>query len=235
MNCQQAEKQITIAVFGKLNENQESELSEHLSQCAECRHRWEQTAPWRRQENRITRVHLPDPDRSWTTISERLSNRSRKPGPGKIWRLVPATAVLMIVFFVGLFFGRRLFFTPPDSQMPWPMALSEVSLETYAEFLQPILVNFSNQDGVKNPAVLRRLESRIISDLLAQTRLLKSLVTEDVNTALRELLQDLEFILTAMDNLEPGDTEASRHLAGMIRDNEVSLRVHQLIRNQNTF
>jgi hypothetical protein len=140
----------------------------------------------------------------------------------------------MIVFAAGFFFGRRLLIVPPASQVPLPLSLSEISLENYADFLQPVLVNFSNQDSAQNPKSLRRLERRIVSDLLNRTRLLKSFIPENGNPVLRELLEDLEFILTALDNLEPGDRDSARQLAGLIRDNEVSLRLRQLIMTQST-
>lgn len=234
MNCQQAEQRITIAVYGTLNEEQESAFKEHLSLCQECQRRWEQTAPLREGADQISRVPLPDPDRSWGVIAERLSGDRRMPARRRNWRWAPAAAALMIVFAAGFFFGRRLLIVPPASQVPLPLSLSEISLETYADFLQPVLVNFSNQDGVQSSASMRRLERRIVSDLLARTRLFKSIIPDNGSTTLRELLQDLEFILTAMDNLEPGDRDTARNLAGLIRNNDVSLRLRQLIMAQST-
>jgi len=81
---------------------------------------------------------------------------------------------------------------------------------------------------------VRGLEQRIVSDLLDRTRLFKSLIPQDASPALRELLQDLELILTAIDNLEPGDRDTARHLVGLIREKDVSLRLQQLIRTQST-
>ena len=234
MNCQQAEKMIITAVYGTLNNEEELVLKEHLSQCRECTRRWEQTASLRKQDDRNSGIPLPDPDRSWGVIADRLSKRRRIRPYRHNWRWAPAAAALMIVFAAGFFFGRRLLIVPPASQVPLPLSLSEISLENYADFLQPVLVNFSNQDSAQNPKSLRRLERRIVSDLLNRTRLLKSFIPENGNPVLRELLQDLEFILTAMDNLEPGDRDTARNLAGLIRNNDVSLRLRQLIMTQST-
>lgn len=233
MNCQQAEKSMTIAVYGTLNEKQESDLKKHLSQCRDCARRWEQTAPLREGADQITRVPLPDPDRSWGKIAERLSRGRRIPAWRRNWRWAPAAAALLIVFAAGFFFGRRLLIVPPVSQTALPLNLSAVSLETYSDFLQPVLVNFSNLDSAENPKSLRRLERRIVSDLLNRTRLFKSLIPEEGSPALRELLEELEFILTALDNLESVDRDSARQLAGLIRDNGVSLRLRQFIMTQS--
>lgn len=232
MNCQQTETMIVISVYGTLSEEEESMLKEHLSRCRECARRWKKTAPLREKTGKITQVPLPDPDRSWAVIAERLSKGRRMPVSRKKWRWAPAAAALLIVFAAGFFFGRRLLFVSPGQRMSLPLSLSEVSLETYADFLQPVLVNFINQGGIQNSASMKRLEQRIISDLLYRTRLLKSLIPENGGSSLRELLQDLEFILTAMDNLEPGDKDTARHLAGLIRDKEVPLRLRQLVESQ---
>ena len=234
MKCKEAEKIMTIAVYGTLKQDQLTGLEKHLSRCHSCQRRWERTAPQREGEDLITRVPLPDPDRSWGKVAERLSRGHRMRRRRRNWRWAPAAALLLVVFAVGFFFGRRLLLVPPASRMPWPAELSEISLEEYADFLQPVLVNFSNRNGVTNPAAVKRLERRIVSDLLARTRLLKSLIPEEGGSALWELLQDLEFILTAMDNLEPGDKDTASHLAELIRDNEVSLRLRQLIKTRTT-
>jgi hypothetical protein len=234
MNCQQAKDAMTVAVYGKSTEEEKAALKEHLSGCPECGRRWEQTASLREQPQPIPAVPLPDPDRSWAVISEHLSKRRIRPYRGQQWRWATAAAVLVIVFAAGLFFGRRVFLVPSLSKMPQPLTLSEASLESYADYLQPVLINFVNRDREENSRSLKKLEQSIVSDLLDRTRVLKSLLKEDGSPVLQELLQDLEFILTAMDNLEPGDGETARHLAGMIRNEQVPLRLHQLIRAKST-
>ncbi len=234
MNCHQAENAMIVAVYATLKEEEETALKEHISRCRKCARRWEQTAHLRKKTRKTTSFTVPDPDRLWTVISDRLSKRSRPPVRGRSWQWAPAVAVLLLVFAAGFFFGRRMFFAPPAAMIQSPLDLSAASLESYADYLQPVLVNFLNQNGVRDPESMRQLERRIISDLLDRTRLLKSLIPEDGSPVLQELFQDLEFILTAMDNLEAGDRDAARHLVGLIRDIDVSFRLHQLIRTQST-
>ncbi len=223
-----------VAVFGTLKEEEGTALKEHVSRCRKCARRWEKTRGLQKKTDTIPSFPDPDPDRSWTVIFDYLSKRRRLPTRKRTWMWAPAAAALLIVFAAGFFFGRRLFMVSPAALTQASLDLSEASFESYANYLQPVLVDFLNRNGVRNPESVRGLEQRIVSDLLDRTRLFKSLIPEDGSPALRELLQDLEFILTAMDNLEPGDRDTARHLVGLIRGKEVSLRLQQLIRTQST-
>jgi len=234
MNCKQAEHLMTISVYATPTEEEKAALAAHLNLCRRCRLRWEKTASLREETHRTFSVDRPDPDRSWAVIARRLSGKRQIFNPRMIRTLVSAAAILLVVFITGIFFGRRLFLVLPASTAARPILLSEASLESYADFLQPVLVNFINSDREENSRSLQRLERSIVSDLLDRTRQLRSLLPENGGSALQDLLQDLDFILTAMDNLEPGDEETARHLAGLIKDKEVSFRLHQLIRIQTT-
>jgi hypothetical protein len=234
MNCMLAKEKMTIAVYGTLSEEEQTALNEHLSRCQDCSRRWEKAAPLRNRASNAPDIPLPDPDRSWGIIADRLTKHRRTSTRRWLWRWAPAAAVLLLVFAAGLLFGRRVFIVPAGWQSPLPWNLSETALETYADSLQPLLVNFINPDGVRNPVSMKRLERRIISDLLDHTRILKTQIPDGGNPALRELLEDLEFILTAMDNMEPGDRDTAQHLAGVIRDNDVTLRLRQLIVDRTT-
>jgi hypothetical protein len=234
MNCHQAKNAMVIAVYATLKEEEENALKEHISRCRKCAQRWEQTAHLRKKADKTASFPVPDSDQSWAVIAERLSKSRRLPVRRPSWKWAPAAAVLLLVFAAGFFLGRRMFFVQPGALMQTPSDLSAASLESYADNLQPVLVDFLNRNGVQNPESMRQLERRIVSDLLDRTRLLKSLIPEGGSPLLKELFQDLEFILTAMDNLESGDSDTARHLVGLIREKEVSFRLHQLIRTQTT-
>lgn len=234
MSCKQSERAMIVAVFGTLKEEERTALEEHVSRCRKCASRWERIRNLREQTDRIPSFPFPDPDRSWNIISDHLSKRRRLPDRRRNWRWAPAAAALLIVFVAGIFFGRRLFLVPHAAMTQAPLELSEASFESFADYLQPVLVDFLNRNGVRNPESVRGLEQRIVSDLLDRTRLFKSLIPEDGSSALRELLQDLELILTAMDNLEPGDRDTARHLVELIREKDVSPRLRRLIRTQST-
>jgi len=234
MNCKQIERIMAAAVFSTLNQEEKIAIKEHISQCCKCARKWKQTAPLRELDKEAPAYSLPDPDRSWAVISESLSKRRHRIHLVRNWHWIPAAAALVLVFAAGIFFGRRMYQATPEAINHLIGDVLEISLESYADHLQPVLVNFLNQSSLQNPESVRQLERQIISDLLDRTRLLKSLIPEDGNPELRDLFQDLEFILTALDNLETEDRDTARHLIGLIRDKKVSLRLDQLIKTQTT-
>jgi len=234
MNCKQTERIMAAAVFSTLNQEDETALKEHISQCCKCARKWQQTACLRELDKEAPAYSLPDPDHSWAVISASLSKRRHRTHRVRNWHWIPAAAALLLVFAAGIFFGRRMFQTMPEAITYLTGDLSEITLESYADHLQPVLVNFLNQSSMQDPESVRQLERQIISDLLNRTRFLKSLIPENGNSELRDLFQDLEFILTAMDNLEADDRDTAHHLIGLIRNKKVSLRLDQLIKTQTT-
>jgi hypothetical protein len=245
MDCRDALDLITAAVFGRLSPSQRQELEAHLAACAECSRRYRKILPLMHLQPDVEHDEIPDPDleRSWEIIAERslrrdpgwrsrlLFSRYRTP-PVPKWVL--AAASLLVVFVLGYFAGRSLLSPGSgpgrDNLTALRAGTSFASLEDYAESLQPVLINFLNRDGVDTPAEIRALEHRLIGDILVRTRLLKSLAASNDETELMELLQDLEFILISMENLRPEDRDSARHLARLIRESHVPLRLQEFIR-----
>jgi hypothetical protein len=223
MKCQKTKNLITIGVYGKLTAGQKQALESHLKECPECMRLYEKSAPL--MDLRLREKEIPSPDlaKSWEVISEKVLNRSRFPRiiPAQKWVLVASS--LLIVFVLGYFAGKEVLNT---GQEGFPMeSATPLSFASYTDHLKPVLVNFINQDRSKAPEKIQRLEKEIIRDMLLQTRLLKELALHNVNTERLELLQDMEFILVSMSNMESGDQEGARHLARMIREKNVSLRL----------
>ncbi len=169
----------------------------------------------------------PDLEKSWSIISKKSMAPSRSPRtiPAQKWIL--AVSSLLIVFILGYFAGKEVLKTEQNGLLPESM--TPLSLASYADRLKPVLVNFTNQNKKEIPDKIRRLEKKIIRDMLLQTRLLKELASHNGNTERTELLQDMEFILVSMSNLESEDWEVARHLARMIQEKNISLRLKELI------
>jgi hypothetical protein len=64
--------------------------------------------------------------------------------------------------------------------------------------------------------------------MLLRTRLLRSLAAESGDASRGDLLLDLEFILSSLANLTPGDTASAVHLERMIREKDIALRLREL-------
>jgi hypothetical protein len=228
MNCQKAKDLITIGIFGKLTPEQRRELDDHIKDCPECARLAEKSAPLldRRREKEAP---PPDLDKSWRAISAETLER-RRPRvvkPVRKWAL--AAASLLVVFILGYFAGKMVL--SDGKEIPSGSAAIP-SLTAYADNLRPVLINFLNSRE-EAPPEIRKLESRIIGDMLQQTRMLKDLAARAGDRGKLELLQDLEFILISMNNLQPDDRESARHLARMIRDKDISLKLRELITYQS--
>lgn len=227
MKCQKAKNLIAIGIYGRLTAGQKQELEFHLKECPECMRLYEKSAPLMDFHRSGRKIPSPDLAKSWEVISEQVLNRRRFPRiiPAQKWVLVASS--LLIVFILGYFAGKEVLKT---EQKGFPLeSMTPLSLTSYADYLKPVLVNFINQDKKEIPDKIRRLEKEIIRDMLLQTRLLKELASHNGNTERLELLQDMEFILVSMSNLESGDQEVARHLARIIQEKNISLRLKELI------
>ncbi|MBD3413086.1 MAG: hypothetical protein GF421_01475 [Candidatus Aminicenantes bacterium] len=232
MKCQETKNLITIGIYGQLTAGQKQELESHLKECPECSRLYEKSALLMGFSLKEREIPSPDLTKSWEVISEKVLNRRRFPRilPVQKWVLVASS--LLIVFILGYFAGKEVLKTqqkgsPLESATP-------LSLASYADHLNPFLVNFINQDKKETPHRIQRLEKEIIRDILFQTRLLKELASHNGNTERLELLQDMEFILVSMSNLEAGDQKVALHLARMIQEKNISLKLKELITEKSS-
>jgi hypothetical protein len=249
MNCREAENLIVAGVYGRLTPEERAELENHAGACPACAGLMAKSAPLLGLRARAGEddVPLPDWEKSWSRIAaEALDKRPRRPGvfgrtsPGwPVWAIrATAAAAVLAVFVLGYFTGRGVLFDRPGetaaagSSLPVSPAAESgrIMLAEYADNLGPVLVNFLNRGGVRPPEGLRELERHVVRDMIAQTRLLRSLAAADGGTEgrLGELLQDLEFILTSLANMAPDDKESADQLDRMIRETDVSLRLRDL-------
>ena len=239
MTCTEFDDLVVVGIHGRLNAEERAWIDRHRAVCARC------AAIYERYESSIDlqaeglesaeSLPMPDWQASWEAIAVRalpeMSPFARL--VARLPRWVPVTAAILLVFVLGTFFGRGLLF---DAGRPKPgaMALSTPEIGTaldftsYADNLKPVLMNFLNRGDVAPPDELRALEREIIGGMLSQTRILRGLAAKTGDAELADLLFDLEFILTSMANLAPGDEASAAHLERMIRDRDVSLRLREL-------
>jgi hypothetical protein len=239
MNCTDFHNLIVIGVHGRPTAEERKEIDRHRSACAEC------AALYERFENLINvqaealeqaaSVPTPDWDKSWAVIAEQALAQKRLflSFLGRVPRWIPVTAAILFVFAVGYFAGKGILvddaaLRPGMAVLPSAVSGSSLDLASYADSLKPVLINFLNRGDVVAPAELRALERGMIRDMLSETRTLKNLTAETGDTELAGLLDDLEFILTSMANMEPGDGASAAFLKRMIREKDVRLRLREL-------
>jgi len=227
MKCQKAKNLITIGIYGQLTKRQKQELESHLKECVACMRLYQKSAPLMNLRLRQREIPSPDLEKSWSIISKQTMPRRRysKIIPAQKWVLVASS--LLIVFILGYFAGKEVLNTRQKGLSTGSM--TSLSFHSYADHLKPVLVNFINQDRNETTDKIRRLEKEIIRDMLLRTRLLKDLASHNGNTERIELLQEMEFILVSMSNLESGDQEVAQHLARIIQEKNISLKLKELI------
>ena len=234
MNCQNAQDLIVIGIYGRLTPFQKEELQAHLQTCTHCTLKYQQAAPLMDLRSEISHIPEPDLKRSWTVISDQVLGRRRffTRFPMRKWAL--AVCSLLAVFVLGYFAGKQVL-SPRSARFSLPAEASATySFSSYANSLKPVLIDFLNRDGVGTPDTLRLLEKQVINDMLIRTHLLKSLAAGSEDLILLELLQDLELVLISMDNLDPEDRDSTEHLASLIREKKISLRLHEYSSAQST-
>lgn len=238
MNCQDFHDLIAIGVHGRLTAEQNAEIDRHRSACADCAALHERLAGLIGLQaealEEAASVRPPDWDRSWEAIANRaLPERSpflnffaRVPG----W--IPAAAGILIVFVFGYVAGRGILVDsvvsrPKLAGLPPAERGPSLLFASYADGLKPVLASFLNRGNVVPPAELRALEREVARDMLSWTRLLRDLASASGDAELTDLLGDLEFILTNLSNLAPGDEASAALLERMIREKNVPLRLRE--------
>ena len=249
MDCREAENLITAGVYGRLTPEERTDLERHARTCPACSALLEEWAGIHELRARAGEedVPLPDWERSWAriaaaTIGKRPRRRSAFElfaAGGPVWaRWAAVAASVALVFAVGYFAGRRLVPGRAGERfraaagtaagaLP-PAGSVEGRLAEYADNLKPILIDFLNRGDVRPPDDLVELRRRVVRDMLGQTRLLMGLAEESGAAALKDLLSELEFVLTSLANMEPDDKDSADHLGRVIRERGVAARLRDL-------
>lgn len=240
MSCEEYKRLMAVQIFGRLTEIEKEDLLRHIDKCTDCEARWHKSAQYKELvENRKGEIPEPDWEVSWQAISANLPKTGRHSLSFKFpkrWAL--AASVLLVVFVAGFLAGRKLLQKTED---PDPTAGQEiVTLHTpsqwqqYADRLEPLLAGFTNRSRLNQPEELRILENKVIREMLIQTRLLKTMTRQKEMTHLHLLLEDLEFILTSMSNIQPQDWQSAQYLSKIIKEKEIKFKVTTLMKNQRT-
>ncbi len=239
MNCRDFRDLIVVGVHGRLSDEQEREIDRHRSACADCAALHEQFKGLidLQTEALVAAESVPPPDwdASWAAIATRALPEK---GPflrffDRVPRWVPAAAGILAAFALGYVAGRGILVDsevsrPEIAGLPSPERGPALLFADYADGLRPVLTSFLNRGDVVPPAELRALEREIARDMLSRTRVLRGLAAASGDAELADLLVDLEFILTDLSNLEPGDKDSAALLDRMIREKSIPFRLREL-------
>jgi hypothetical protein len=239
MNCQEFRDLVVVGVHGRLSAEQKRELDRHRSACADCAalyERFEGLVDLQAEAlDEAASVPPPDWNASWAAIAER-SLPEKSPLLrffDRVPRWIPATAGILVVFVIGYVAGRGILVDsdvsrPEIADLPSSDRGPSLLFASYADSLKPVLISFLNRGDVVPPAELRALEREVARDMISRTRILHELAAASGDAELADLLVDLQFILTSLANMEPGDKASAALLERMIREKDVPLRLREL-------
>jgi len=237
MNCEECKNLITVSVYGKLTSSERSQLKDHLRECPECNRIYEKSENLSSLFEDGEEIPLPDKEKSWGIISAKAVQK--KVGQTIFFpykKLAFAVSALVIVFLLGFFIGKQVFFPGPDQTSPESIAWQsdESPIQRFTEGLEPILINFMNRTDARKQEEMSDVEKLVIKDMLIQTKLLKHLVSQRDDSRLLQLLEDIEFILVGISNLRPQDQESAAQLTRLIRENEIKFKLKAFFTSTTT-
>lgn len=231
MNCHEFEEILIRQTYGKSVPSQMDNLVSHIKACATCARQYEQIIHSRNQFERRDDVHIPDWEKSWCKIADRaLKKKPKRPFYIPSPRFAFAAAAVVVVFLIGFFVGKNYFFKKSDEYLFLSGADRQYTspFQSYARSVGLALINFMNPNDQLSEEEILAFEEKITSNILIQTRLLQQLISQREDPYMRDLLEDLEFILVSISNLRPEDKDAAKQLKQFIRKNRLNNRLSLL-------
>jgi len=230
MNCDNFKDIIILSIYGKTTPSEKQQLQEHMHECPRCAELYQQTADYHDLIKNETDIPLPNWEKSWRIISQKVKTRKQHrsvftPSP----RLALAGVAVCLVFLLGFFVGKK-YYNPKSDQFSFLSIDNEniSPIKSYVESLELLLVDFTNRDDRSREKEIKKLEVKLLTEILFQTRLLKLLVSEQGNPSLVQFLEDMELLLVSMSNLRPEDKEAADQLIQFIRENHLKNHLQKL-------
>lgn len=237
MSCERYKNLIIISIYGELTSPEKTELENHLIECTICTLLYTK----RPQPTPVLEdIPMPDWESSFEVITRRTIPRKRVQmviirNSYKKWLM--AAIIVLAVFVTGYFFGGGFITQSPGGNKPGslflPSGTRDISLQSYAEHLEPVLVEFANHNRGRQPGELLRLRQTVLREILEQTRILKQLTSSSEDSGLLELLEDLEIILVGISNTRPGDRHAVDFYIKKIKEKGVRLKIRALASPEN--
>lgn len=228
MKCKKFRPDIVLYLYDELNNKDKEQLEAHLSECPECALEMTEMRNVFHLVDKTHSGHLPsaDWDKCWHRISNHLTRTSPKPKfkPFVRWTLAAASA--LIVFALGIFFGR-MWISGPDSG---PVTVSSqsayaVQLRDYIGSVKPVLLDYSNQAQPNGETVV--IDAAFLTTMLLQNYVLKQMVAEqDLQAA--QMLEDLELVLREVINKTEDDPANSEMIRDLIKQRNILFKMDVL-------
>jgi len=224
MTCKDNQMLIIENMFGRLSDSDKARLDEHLRACPACRRVAERSPDLTGRLGAAEDVPWPDKEAVWRAIAKRTALK-RRWMPSPFWKWASAGAGAAAVVLLAVTVGRNLFVGPGRNLPEAPSVSSASALPGYAEAVEMVLLSTLNG---ADEAALTQAESRLLEELLSQTRVLKRVAARRNDAAALRLIDEIEMILTDLAHLKAGDKESRDFLVRAIEEKDLKFRVKTL-------
>jgi len=235
MKCQEFKDSLIISIYGELTSSQKNVIDAHILECPECARLYQKTQRYQELVQDKTDLPLVSWDKSWEVISENVLNKKRSKAVFIPYhKFILAGAAVCIIFIIGFFTGKQLLNSGSGGSSFLATGNQQgVSLiKSYAESIELILINFRNHSDRTISEDMLKLEQKIISDMLIQTRILEQLSTLKNEPGLKNLFEDLEVILVSLSNLRPENKDVTDQLQQFIRERRLEYRIRHFTKTE---
>jgi len=228
-SCFRYRHSLNLYLYGDLDERRAAALAAHARSCPACGTVLKDLQAMKEMmTDDHERLSEPDWDRSWRKISTRLdAELSPRRRPLFRFRWAMAGATLAMVFVVGIYVGRLLFFAPPAQTTAPAMAYEARDFSD----LVPLLTEFANRQQRPQGSLLISLDRDWAERLLFKYRLVRQRVKKGNDPELAQLLDDIELILLEISRVKPADAENVATIRELIRQKDISFKLR--IYNKN--
>ncbi len=218
MNCKEFKTALVLRLLEPLPREMLTEIDGHRAVCRKCAARFEKAGRlpvFLRREGEAPRS---EPESSWPAVLARLEEgrirRLRFFRPKVLWAVAGAAGVFLagIVIGIGVFRSDR-------SGLGQAAIPHENILQAYVQRLDHLLVDFQVKGEIPAPADVIEFEKRMTTELRQDTALLKEVARLASQSALVEILDEIDVLLVNLSYLQSGDRDAADQMRRIIREN----------------
>lgn len=233
MNCQAFEELLVIRAYGKLRSDDEKKLTSHARRCARCARllaRIEKSGGLFQPSDEIPE---PDWERSWQVIANKVC-KGKKSFQVYIPRPLLAALALLLIFMAGFFLGKQFRLWQPKSSVVYKTNGDEISIQSYAETVESIVLDYLNHGGAHDSNDYLSLQQKYVRRMLLATRRLRIVFARQNKFELVQLVDQIEFLLLNMANLEPTAEPSRRYIRTLLSKKDLIERLkHIASENRN--
>lgn len=237
--CKKIDHLLGLYIYDEINDNDKKIVETHLASCATCSMKvanFKKATAFLFKEKKEPQP-LPDWDRSWQVIRNRMESQTPprqvrkdtiKPifKPKYRWGWAGAMAAAAVIFVIGFFTGSHLqdrsFLSDRNEN---EMARAEKDqreyfvheLQEHIEDLKPVILEYANYWNASGGQDAMTVEKEMVVNLLVRNQLLLCRLPSDNNRYMQQLLTELKTILTKIAALTLDDQESLTSIKKMIR------------------